>query len=338
MQTLLKGLSLLRWSVPVGLVLAGVASLAPVFSPSAAAATTWHMVAGDDNRNEGIQITAFLPDDITIRAGDTITWTVRSGEFHTVSFLSGGARPDVVVGGGFNPTVAAPAGGSSYDGTGYVNSGLLLEDQTYTLTFPTAGNYDFYCLIHSEMKGQLHVLTPRQALHITQADYDREIASQRRFYLDDGRNLLATGLAASASSGSERKVTAGIGDKLVFIARFQPQRIVIQKGDTVVWTNLDPETPHTVTFGAEPPGGPFGSFPPIGGDGPGHGTISDVAQAVNSGFLGPDFPFGTAFAVKFATAGLYPYICALHDELGMVGTVVVQDSHEGKGGHEYDPT
>jgi plastocyanin len=32
---------------------------------------------------------------------------------------------------------------------------------------------------------------------------------------------------------------------------------------------------------------------------------------------------GQTFTVTFKKAGTFPYICALHDEMGMVGTVKV---------------
>jgi plastocyanin len=44
---------------------------------------------------------------------------------------------------------------------------------------------------------------------------------------------------------------------------------------------------------------------------------------VNSGFIGAGLPAGTTFSATFTKPGTYAYICALHDELGMVGTVVV---------------
>jgi plastocyanin len=38
----------------------------------------------------------------------------------------------------------------------------------------------------------------------------------------------------------------------------------------------------------------------------------------------PQAPLGkTRFRVTFTSAGVYPYICALHDDLGMKGRIVV---------------
>src|SRR5581483_468052 len=75
--------------------LAGACAAAMLAAPAgvqAAAPAHWNAVAGDQG-SSAIQVTQFLPDSLTVDVGDTITWTVNSGEFHTVTFLSGGPRP-----------------------------------------------------------------------------------------------------------------------------------------------------------------------------------------------------------------------------------------------------
>ena len=109
---------------------------------------------------------------------------------------------------------------------------------------------------------------------------------------------------------------------------------MIHVGDTVDWGNEDPVTPHTITFGEEPanPQPPSGNVT-VDPDGARHAIINSKADNVHSGFivaapqerLGlPQGPLGvTRFRVTFTHAGVYPYICALHDELGMKGKVIV---------------
>ena len=51
---------------------------------------------GDYDKN-GLEIEEFLPEDVTIQVGDSITWTFSSLEIHTVTFLSGADRiPDLM--------------------------------------------------------------------------------------------------------------------------------------------------------------------------------------------------------------------------------------------------
>ena len=71
----------------------------------------------------------------------------------------------------------------------------------------------------------------------------------------------------------------------------------------------------------------------VDADGARHGVLNSTSDSVHSGFLqaGPQDRAGlaqaspgvTRFRVTFSKPGIYPYICALHDGLGMKGKVVV---------------
>jgi plastocyanin len=53
------------------------------------------------------------------------------------------------------------------------------------------------------------------------------------------------------------------------------------------------------------------------------GIISAAAQDPNSG-MGNQTPLGlTRFRATFPNPGTFPYLCLLHDGLGMKGTVIV---------------
>jgi plastocyanin len=319
-----------RALVAIAAAALGAVTLAPA-AGAAGAPVSWGATVGISTSNQAVQGNAFLPRDLTVDVGDSITWTVASGEFHTVSFLSGGPQPPLVVfgpnGPDINPVVAAPAGGPTYDGTGYHNSGLMQLGQQYTQAFTTAGTYHFLCLVHAGMNGVVHVQDAGAAYPKTQAQYDTEALVGGNHLLAAGRTLEARTLAGARSSGAGQAALgtgAAVGDTgSVAVMRFLPGRMVIHVGDTVQWTNHDPETPHTITFGAEPPGGPLGAFLPSGAAVPGHATLTSPDEAANSGFVGAGLPFGTTFTATFAGAGTYHFICALHDDLGMKGTIVV---------------
>jgi plastocyanin len=218
----------------------------------------------------------------------------------------------------------------------------LVSGQTYTVRFPSAGNFKLVCLVHVDMTGVVHVLNPSEELPHDQAFYDREANRERAELLSDASRLEGRGTAIARQTSGE-EVTAGISEVVATtgggvhsaaIMRFLPGTMVVRVGDTVEWTNLGPVVPHTVTFGTEP----ANLMPPSAGvtvdsDGARHAVIGSPTDNVNSGFLvAPpqervglaQSPLGvTRFRVTFTSPGTFNYICGLHDNLGMVGTVIV---------------
>jgi plastocyanin len=309
------------------------------------------------------QAMAFLPNEIWIKQNDSITWTSQTDEIHTVSLLkqsSGGAplagtiRPPFPAGctaGGQGGPVGTP-NPSSFDGTACVNSNILAAPQSYTVTFPQTGNYKFVCLIHRDMTGAVHVLPLDSALPYTQKDYDRMAANQSQALLKDKDNGkedgedFKTGVNQVITTGE--LVATGGGKSYLAIMRFLPTKIVVHVGETVEWTNQDPTEPHTITF--SPPGvrGTAlepGAGAPVGVNGALDGAESGILpnsagtaaacgagkSCLNTGLLGAALqdqvsqtPLGlTTARITFTTPGTYDYYCVLHDDLGMVGTVVV---------------
>ena len=48
---------------------------------------TWQAVAGAQSKDLGRQALAFLPNELWVQVGDSITWTFATDEVHTVTFL-----------------------------------------------------------------------------------------------------------------------------------------------------------------------------------------------------------------------------------------------------------
>lgn len=315
----------------VGMAAGALAITAVLPGAVVATAVSWQAAVGAATKNEAVQVNAFLPRTLTVDVGDSITWTVASGEFHTVTFLSGAAQPPFIIGGpggpAFNPAAVAPSGGPTYDGTGIANSGLLFSGQHFALGFTQAGTYSFLCLVHAGMNGTVHVQNAGAPYPQTQAQYNNGALVAGNHLKAAGRRLEARTLAAARSSGPGQ-AAVGAGKPVapwgsLAVMRFMPSKLVIHTGDSVEWTNHDPETPHTITFGAEPPGGPLGAFLPSGAAVPGHVTLTSPTESANSGFVGAAFPFGSTFTATFASPGTYHFLCVLHDDLGMKGTITV---------------
>jgi len=295
----------------------------------------WTATVGSQTDDKAIAALAFLPNEIWIHAGDRITWTFQADEPHTVTFLMAGqVRPDPAVGcPGFSSDPA------TFNGSTCVTTPLMVTGQTFTVIFPVAGNFKLTCLMHVNMDGRIHVLPAGEPLPHTQAFYDNQAASQSDELLSDGQKDMH---GSHGVPNSPLGVTAGFaeiagtagGTSTIVGVRFSHENIQIHAGQTVEWDNPGPLFPHTITFGTEPVDlrnpSPDVTVDP---DGARHAIIASTSDSTHSGFIIqafqerrglPQLPLGvTRFRVTFPNPGIFPYICAIHDELGMVGQVTV---------------
>ena len=120
-----------------------------------------------------VDVQRFLPQRVTIRTGDAITWIWKTADVpHTVTFLGGEAAPEVIVPHPqpegpprleLSPRVLAPAGDpTNWDGADYLNSGFLAPRPggpapTFTVHFTSPGTYEYLCLLHEGMRGTVVV-------------------------------------------------------------------------------------------------------------------------------------------------------------------------------------
>jgi plastocyanin len=183
----------------------------------------------------------------------------------------------------------------------------------------------------------VHVLANSAKLLHDQAFYDKLGTQQAQDLLtspdlsgahrhNNSANAIAVGIGKIVANGG--------GHDSVSVMRFIEPELVVHAGGTVEWTNFDPITPHTITFGTEP-GNPIPPSGNVTGDADDalHARISSTSDNVHSGFIMsspqeriglPQAPLGsTRFRITFTAPGVYPYICALHDDLGMKGRIVV---------------
>jgi plastocyanin len=224
----------------------------------------------------------------------------------------------------------------------------IAKGDTFRVQFLKTGDFKLVCLFHENMTGVVHVLEKNAPLPHSQDFYDRQAADQRRDLLSDGDGRLVAageqhGECAAPDSLKARVVTAGIGEisataggtQTLSVVRFIGDKIQIRAGDTVEWTNQDPVTPHTVTFGAEP-ANIFAPSPdplPVDAEGVPHVVINSPIDSFSSSIIRATLQDQTGnaqtalgftrFRATFPNPGTFPYKCTLHDTLGMTGTVVV---------------
>ena len=293
----------------------------------------WNASVGAQSGEMARQALAFLPNEVWIHVGDNITWTLVTDEPHTVTFLIANQIR--------NPFFVGCPGYSNspvpFDGSTCVSSPPLGPGQTFTVSFPATGNFKISCLFHENMSGTIHVFDLSQPLPHDQTFYDNQAKADRKAMLSDMNDhshdlSVSTGNAVTVGLGEA--VATGGGTHTLSIMRFMQRKVTIHAGDTMEWTSGDVITPHTITFGTEPQDlvDPSPNVT-VDADGARHAVLKSTSDSVHSGFIQaapqdriglPQAPLGvTRFRVMFSQPGVYHYICALHDGLGMKGIVVV---------------
>lgn len=113
----------------VAVVLAALAFVVPIAAPAPAVAEV------HPNEIRGL---AFNPEQITIRAGDSVTWVNRDSDRHRI------------LGDGFE-------------------SKELANGNTFTAEFPEPAHLAYHCTIHTYMEGRVVVLNPDGSVPPTSA-------------------------------------------------------------------------------------------------------------------------------------------------------------------------
>jgi plastocyanin len=287
--------------------------------------------AGDGE--PGYAVNRFLPETVYIRAGDTLTWEWDWPEPHSITFgeIQGNPEPPS------HPDVAVV----EHDGTEFVNSGLLFptaEPASFSMKFNAEGTFDYYCFIHPFMTGEVVVQPEGVGEQDTQASID---ARGQTVYNDSIAILKAAAAAAAADPVAVTAKAGGgrthhlqvssnndimVGD----VQQFFPASINVGLNDAVEFTS-NVHTPHDIAFipaGVDlsgPPPPELADFDPFapGGFNYSPGVKIDGTKFVASPIIGLEYPDGQKASFTFGKAGSYTYVCILHVEQGMMGTINV---------------
>jgi plastocyanin len=308
-------------------------------SSVAKAATNWTVIVGGQTPDIDVYANGFFPREITIHTGDTIAFQFAG--VHNVSFLSGATPPMLAVKDGNNydgnPLVFFPAGTSTYDGTGFHNSGVASADKpfSYSLTFTKAGRYEYACTVHPGMTGIVNVIdgavseTPEGALARGKAEQAATLSAGTKAYDNLNPQITGSNVVVTLVGNLQARYS---------VLRFTHDPLVIAAGTTVTWTVSDPFEVHTVTFasGAQlpqfiTPQAQAGGLPKIllssAALTPTTKTAYDGTGWINSGLLGaPGAPGGSpsSFSLTFTKPGRYMYWCLVHDEAHQEGIIIVK--------------
>ena len=208
---------------------------------------------------------ALSPGTARVAVGTTVTWTIGSDEPHTITFLAGGPRPDLLIPQPesmslppmANPQVFFPMPSMApWDGSTYLNSSPLGRDQTFSVTFAKAGTYPYVCMFHLPMTGTIEVVAPGAAGITTQAAVNgyaaTHMAAAHQPQVDQLLAMQDHPVGMPNGNGTTTwYVRAGTDwpyGHLDILSFLGGQNLMLGRGDTVVWYNANNGVPHTVTF------------------------------------------------------------------------------------------
>src|SRR5215472_699063 len=118
-------------SIRLSVIFGSMLIVAVLITPRLVRAAIWQATVGTQSKDLGRQGLAFLPNELWVQVGDSVTWTFVTDEVHTVTFLKQDVSPQQT-----RPanTAGCPApdglppdgrtdGNPSFDGSKCVNSG-----------------------------------------------------------------------------------------------------------------------------------------------------------------------------------------------------------------------
>jgi plastocyanin len=316
---------------------------------------TFAVLAGSSDGNKDIE--AFMPSDIRVRVGDTIEWTAKGFEGHTISFGDDddvlGAIGDYLVPDPanpaqriFNPEISLrSAKQGTHDGDGaFINSGFIgvPVEQKYSLSFTKPGLYTYLCLVHPfTMTGTVSVEDAGVQVESPQTVSARGAADVARYTAEleaEARRLAGEERAAAGPADATiHFVQVGAITDHGQVAVYTPGALDISAGDTVIFEN-DDRNFHNVIFKGDRAEYPPGIGITVDPDGRGLNFSLDNASAVavdpppegfddktflSSGAMGVLQPRLT-WTLRFDKPGTYVYSCTIHVLAGMTGVINVQ--------------
>jgi plastocyanin len=289
----------------------------------------------NDPKDRNIAALAFLPASVTVKTGAKVEWTSPGPEPHTITFLPTGQTPPAPDK-PENAALRAKSTTGAYDGTQTFSSTLIPTGQNpekYSVSFPKAGSFTYYCVIHPGMAGTVNVVDDAATAE-SQSAIDKRGKSEETKWLAEGRAtkkaLMEKPLAKTANPDGTTTWTVemGLDTQHVSVLAFQPANAEIKAGDKVTFVN-NSFAPHTASFKGsktlpQNPESPEAMRP---APGPSPQTLNST-DVFNSGWLPPNVPPGQgppeavrSFTFVVPKAGEYSYICILHAPSGMGGTI-----------------
>ena len=206
------------------------------------------------------------------------------------------------------------------------------------MTFGTAGNFTYHCVIHPNMIGTIRVVKGGSTIDSAASAKKRGKAEQTK-WIAEGRVAKAKLVknvpkpVKNSDGSTTYPVNMGVSTAHTDILAFSPAPKSMKAGDSIQFVNGS-QAPHTGTFsGATPPiQNPLDPQTDVAIPGPSPQTLN-ATDLFNTGLLPPDAPDSPggspppaavrSFTFVVPAAGNYPYYCILHTSSGMSGSISV---------------
>jgi len=203
----------------------------------------------------------FSPYSLEIRVGDTVSWSNDDSAAHTVT-----------------------SGSISSDAGAIFDSSLFMAGTTFEHTFDKAGTFDYFCMVHPWMTGEI-IVNEIKDMMVSEPIVEEPIVEEPiveepivEEVSSDPKTMAMTIVSVPpgvAVPGCENKNSC-----------YSPYEVTISVGNTVTWSN-DDSAAHTVTSGSVDAG---------------------LTGVFDSGL----FASNSRFEHTFDKAGTFDYFCMVH--------------------------
>jgi plastocyanin len=231
---------------------------------------------------------------------------------------------------GFTPSLLAPTGGTTYNGTDRVNTGLPLgPPKPFVVTFTKPGTYKYFCDVHPGMIGYV-VVKPKGKKVPTAAQDKAALVKQIKAEVK-------AAIAASKTKIPADTISLGLTKPGIELFNMFPATLSVKIGTTVTFAmSKNSYEVHTATFGpakyVQALAKRFAGSVVLPGQvlvpsdpGPLVATLTSHGNGFsNTGALDQDAatPLPSSAKITFTQAGTYHFICLVHPF--MHGTIVVK--------------
>src|SRR3954451_7945888 len=291
----------MRWARALGGVTVAVivgAGMLPAVAGAAETTTSGGVTihAGvNAKKDPTVAVLEYLPSKVEVLVDTPVSGSWKGTiEPHSVTFLKPGQTLPAP---GSDPTLFGPTPPTgAYDGTTFVNSGLQPSGDTapppFTMSFSKAGKYQYFCVIHPGMVGQVNVVDrgKTDSAKAVKAAGAKQAKKWSKEGIAAHKKLVKNANRSTKNSDGTRTwaIQMGTTKEHTDVLAFAPTPKSIKAGDSIKFVN-NSRAPHTGTSAGEqePITDPVGPQTDDPSPGPSPQTLN-TTDLFNTGLVPPN--------------------------------------------------